>query len=52
MNYKPDDNIIVSYLYGALDEMVTDWILSKKSYQLAPMADEVLKIFFGGVLHK
>jgi TetR/AcrR family transcriptional regulator, fatty acid metabolism regulator protein len=39
-------------LYGALDEMVTNWILSKKSYSLAPMADEVLKIFFGGVLQK
>ncbi len=39
-------------LYGALDEMVTNWILSKKSYPLAPMADEVLKIFFGGVLNK
>lgn len=37
-------------LYGALDEMVTNWILSNKSYPLAPMADEVLKIFFGGVL--
>jgi TetR/AcrR family fatty acid metabolism transcriptional regulator len=35
-------------LYGALDEMVTNWILSKKSYPLAPMADEVLKVFFGG----
>lgn len=39
-------------LYGALDEMVTNWILSRKSYPLAPMADEVLKIFFGGVLEK
>jgi TetR/AcrR family fatty acid metabolism transcriptional regulator len=37
-------------LYGALDEMVTNWILSKRAYQLAPMADEVLKIFFGGIL--
>lgn len=36
-------------LYGALDEMVTNWILSKRSYPLAPMADEVLKVFFGGV---
>jgi TetR/AcrR family transcriptional regulator, fatty acid metabolism regulator protein len=36
-------------LYGALDEMVTNWILSKRSYQLAPMADEVLKIFLGGI---
>lgn len=37
-------------LYGALDEMVTNWILSKKPYALAPMADTVLEVFFGGVL--
>jgi len=37
-------------LYGALDEMVTNWVLSRKSYSLKPMAGEVLKIFFGGVL--
>jgi len=39
-------------LYGALDEMVTNWILSKRAYPLAPLADEVLKVFFGGVLQK
>lgn len=39
-------------LYGALDEMVTNWILSKKSYPLAPMADVVLEIFFGGMGEK
>ena len=37
-------------LYGSLDEMVTNWILSTKDYPLAPMADEVLKIFLGGIL--
>lgn len=37
-------------LFGALDEMVTNWILSKKPYPLAPVADEVLKVFFGGVI--
>jgi TetR/AcrR family fatty acid metabolism transcriptional regulator len=37
-------------LYGALDEMVTNWILSAKPYPLAPMADAVLEVFFGGVL--
>lgn len=36
-------------LYGALDEMVTNWILSKRSYPLAPMADEVLKVFLRGI---
>lgn len=41
--------VVAKILYGALDEMVTNWILSKRSYPLAPMADEVLKVFFGGV---
>ena len=44
--------VAAKILYGALDEMVTNWILSKKSYPLAPMAGEVLKIFFGGILAK
>lgn len=44
--------VCAKILYGALDEMVTNWILSKKTYPLAPMADEVLKIFFGGILVK
>ena len=39
-------------LYGALDEMVTNWILSKRKYALAPMADEVLKVFLRGILEK
>lgn len=42
--------VCAKIFYGALDEMVTNWIISNKSYQLAPMANEVLKIFFGGVL--
>jgi TetR/AcrR family transcriptional regulator, fatty acid metabolism regulator protein len=40
--------VCAKILYGALDEMVTNWILSQKPYPLAPMADEVLKVFFGG----
>lgn len=44
--------VCAKIFYGALDEMVTNWILSGKSYPLTPMADEVLKIFFGGVLVK
>ena len=42
--------VAAKIFYGAIDEMVTNWIISNKSYQLAPMADEVLKVFFGGVL--
>ena len=36
-------------LFGALDEMATNWILSRRRYKLAPLADEVLDIFLGGV---
>jgi hypothetical protein len=32
--------------------MATNWILSKRRYKLAPMADEVLNIFFDGVSAK
>jgi TetR/AcrR family fatty acid metabolism transcriptional regulator len=42
--------VCAKILYGALDEMVTNWILSVKPYPLAPLAGEVLKIFFGGVM--
>lgn len=41
--------IAAKILYGSLDEMVTNWILSNKSYPLEPMAGEVLKIFLGGM---
>ncbi len=43
---------VAKMFYGVLDEMVTDWILSKKAYQLAPMAKEVMKLFLGGISHK
>ena len=52
--FRQDLNATVcaKIFYGALDEMVTNWILSKKSYALAPMADTVMEVFFGGVLKK
>src|SRR5215470_7712839 len=49
--FRKDINPVIAakILYGSLDEMDTNWILSKKIYHLAPMADEVLKTFFHGV---
>jgi TetR/AcrR family transcriptional regulator, fatty acid metabolism regulator protein len=41
--------VVSKILFGALDEMATNWILSKRRYKLAPMADEVLDIFLNGV---
>jgi TetR/AcrR family fatty acid metabolism transcriptional regulator len=41
--------IAAKILYGALDEMATNWILSPRRYDLVPLADQVLDIFFNGV---
>jgi TetR/AcrR family fatty acid metabolism transcriptional regulator len=35
-------------LFGALDEMATNWILSKRRYQLEAEADLVLDLFING----
>jgi hypothetical protein len=37
--------VVAKILFGALDEMATNWILSKRRYKLAPMADQVLGHF-------
>jgi TetR/AcrR family fatty acid metabolism transcriptional regulator len=49
--FRPDLNakIVAKILFGALDEMATNWILSKRRYKLASMADQVLDIFLNGV---
>ena len=36
-------------LFGALDEMATNWILSKRKYSLASEADAVVDLFVGGL---
>lgn len=49
--FRPELNakVVAKILFGALDEMATNWILSKRRYKLAPMADQVLDIFLTGV---
>src|SRR5690349_24851015 len=41
--------VMSKILFGALDEMATNWIISKRSYKLEPMADLVLDVFLNGV---
>ena len=41
--------VVAKILFGSLDEMATNWILSQRRYKLAPMADQVLDIFLNGV---
>lgn len=36
-------------LFGALDEAATNWVLSKRDYDLAKMADPTLDILFNGM---
>jgi TetR/AcrR family fatty acid metabolism transcriptional regulator len=41
--------VVSKILFGALDEMATNWIISKRNYKLEPMADVVMDVFLGGV---
>lgn len=41
--------VCAKILFGALDEMVTNWILSERGDELEPMADVVLEVFLNGV---
>src|SRR5882672_7240585 len=41
--------IVSKVLFGALDEMATNWIISKRSYKLEPMAEVVMDVFLNGV---
>ncbi len=41
--------VAAKILFGALDEMATNWIISKRSYKLEPMADVVMEVFLDGV---
>ena len=44
-----NSKVLAKILFGALDEMATNWILSPRRYKLAPMADQVLDVFLNGV---
>src|SRR5216683_531184 len=44
--------VVSKILFGALDEMATNWIISKRSYKLEPMAEIVMDVFLGGVSQK
>ena len=41
--------LVSKILFGALDEMATNWIISKRNYQLEPMAEVVMDVFLNGV---
>jgi TetR/AcrR family transcriptional regulator, fatty acid metabolism regulator protein len=49
--FRSDVNptIAAKVLFGALDEMATNWILTPRQYPLAAQADEVVDLFLNGV---
>jgi TetR/AcrR family transcriptional regulator, fatty acid metabolism regulator protein len=49
--FRSDVNptIAAKVFFGALDEMATNWVLSKRRYSLIAEADAVIDLFVGGV---
>jgi TetR/AcrR family fatty acid metabolism transcriptional regulator len=41
--------LVAKFLFGALDEMATNWVLSRKRYSLASTAAPVIDLFLNGV---
>jgi TetR/AcrR family fatty acid metabolism transcriptional regulator len=41
--------IVAKVLFGALDEMATNWVLSRKRYNLSATAEPVLEVFLNGI---
>ncbi len=44
-----DPNMAAKALFGALDEMATNWMLSRRKYALADEAEPVVDLFLKGV---
>src|SRR5262245_33244909 len=41
--------IVAKVLFGALDEMATNWVLSRKRYSLSATAEPLLDVFLNGI---
>jgi TetR/AcrR family fatty acid metabolism transcriptional regulator len=53
-HFRRDINptIAAKIFFGALDEMATNWILSRRRYSLAAEADTIVDLFVNGVAEK
>lgn len=45
----PSPTLVAKMLFGALDEMATNWVLSDRKYDLASDADAVIDLFVTGL---
>ena len=52
--FRPELNptLAAKLFFGALDEMATNWILSRRRYSLAAQADAIVDLFVGGMARK
>jgi TetR/AcrR family transcriptional regulator, fatty acid metabolism regulator protein len=46
---QPNPTLVAKMLFGALDEMATNWVLSERKYDLASDADAVIDLFVTGL---
>src|SRR5262249_18315025 len=46
---QSQSKVVAKFLFGVLDELATNWVLSRKNYSLAAMVEPVLDIFLNGV---
>jgi TetR/AcrR family fatty acid metabolism transcriptional regulator len=44
-----NSQLVAKVLFGALDEMATNWVLSRKRYSLASTAYTVIDVFLNGI---
>lgn len=53
-DFRADINptLAAKVIFGALDEMATNWILSEREYQLEDDAEPVMNLLLGGLSHK
>jgi TetR/AcrR family transcriptional regulator, fatty acid metabolism regulator protein len=47
-----NSTLLAKILFGSLDEMVTNWVLSKKKYSLVATGEVILDVFFNGIAVK
>jgi TetR/AcrR family fatty acid metabolism transcriptional regulator len=50
--FRPEINptLCAKVIFGALDEMATNWILSRRKYSLAAEADGIIDLLAGGLM--
>jgi TetR/AcrR family fatty acid metabolism transcriptional regulator len=41
--------VVAKVIFGALDEMVTNWVLSHHNFKLTPLVDPVMDVFLTGI---